>query len=254
MAIYEKPVHELLREMVSDMSLAKGQIVTRQQVVAWFKERYPKVKQGTVTSHLIRMSTNAPSRVHYGVKPGDDDVFFQMNSGQYCLYDAGVHPPPLRKGEAGGRRRPDPDPDPDDGNDNCGGSEFAYEHDLRDYLARNLNVIEPGLRLYEDEDDGSVTGIEFPAGGRFIDILAVDRAGNYVVIELKVSRGYDRVVGQLLRYLTWIEKNHTDPGQTVRGVIVAREISEDLRLACCHLRNVRLFEYALSVTLKPIAS
>lgn len=247
MPIYDKPVHQLLREMVSDTGLQKGQVVTRQQVVAWFNERYPKIKQGTVTAHLIRMSTNIPSRVHYGPKPGDDDVFFQMGSGQFCLYDPAVHPAPVTKD--GGGVPPIVDPEPGVA---PGGSEFAYEHDLRDYLARNLGLIEPGLRLYEDEDDGSLTGIEFPVGGRFIDILAVDRSGNYVVIELKVSRGYDRVVGQLLRYLTWIEKNHADPGQTVRGVIIAREISEDLQLACCHLRNVRLFEYALSVSLKPV--
>jgi RecB family endonuclease NucS len=128
-------------------------------------------------------------------------------------------------------------------------SEFAYEHDLRDYLARNLHLIEPGLKLYEEE---GVTGIEFPTGGRFVDILAVDAKGGYVVIELKVSRGYDRVVGQLLRYMNWIEMHQADPGQTVRGVVVAKEVSEDLRLACRRLHGVRLFEYALSVKLAAI--
>ncbi len=93
-------------------------------------------------------------------------------------------------------------------------TEFAYESDLRDYLAKNLQVIEPGLKLYEEE---GITGVEFPVGGRFIDILAVDFNGDFVVIELKVSRGYDRVIGQLLRYMAWIQKNQAEPGQTVRG-------------------------------------
>ena len=43
--------------------------------------------------------------------------------------------------------------------------------------------------------------VEYPVGGRFIDILPVDRNAGYVVIELKMSRGYDRTVGQLLRYM-----------------------------------------------------
>jgi RecB family endonuclease NucS len=43
--------------------------------------------------------------------------------------------------------------------------------------------------------------LEFSAGDRYIDILAVDAQGSFVVIELKVSRGYDRVIGQLL--LKW---------------------------------------------------
>lgn len=130
-----------------------------------------------------------------------------------------------------------------------GSPEFAYEKDLQNYLARNLGLIETGLKLFEEE---GINGLEFPVGGRFVDILAVDAAGNYVVVELKVSKGYDRVVGQLLRYIAWIEKNHAEKGQSVRGVIVAREISEDLTLACGSLPNVQLFEYALSVSLRPV--
>ena len=37
--------------------------------------------------------------------------------------------------------------------------------------------------------------------------------------------------------------------QTVRGIVVAREISEDLLLACSDIPNIELFEYALSVNL-----
>ena len=73
-----------------------------------------------------------------------------------------------------------------------------------------------------------------------------------VVIELKVSKGYDRVVGQLLRYVNWVRQNMADPSQHVRGVIIAKHISEDLRLACSGLDNVSLFEYELSVSVKPI--
>lgn len=111
-------------------------------------------------------------------------------------------------------------------------------------------MIEPGLSLYEDE---GITGVEFPVGGRFVDILAVDRANNDVVIELKVSSGYDRVIGQILRYKSWIEKNHADPNQEVRGIIIAKEISEDLLLAPSQFTSVELFEYDLSVALRKIS-
>jgi len=129
-------------------------------------------------------------------------------------------------------------------------SEFAYERDLQDYLAQNLHIIEPALHLYNDE---GITGVEFPVGGRFIDILAVDSSGGYVVIELKVSKGYDRVVGQLLRYMSWIKKHHAEPGQRVRGIIVAKQITEDLRLACSEVPAISLYEYALSVTVTHVA-
>jgi len=127
---------------------------------------------------------------------------------------------------------------------------FAYESDLWNFLSKNLSALEHGLRLYEEE---GIKGIEFPAGGRFVDILALDAKGAYVVIELKVSRGYDRVLGQLRRYMGWIARNHAEQGQMVRGIIVAREISEDLVLACFGVPNVRLFEYEMSVTVKQVA-
>lgn len=53
--------------------------------------------------------------------------------------------------------------------------------------------------------------------------------------------------------MAWIEKNHAEPGQKVRGVIAAREITEDLKLACSYLPNVTLYEYELSVSLKKVA-
>ncbi len=125
--------------------------------------------------------------------------------------------------------------------------EFAYESILRDHCARNLTKIEAGLKLYHKD---GVTGVEFPAGGRFIDILAVDSIGRLVVFEFKLSRGHERVVGQLLRYMGWIQQHVAIPKQQVRGVIVARQITDDLRLAAASQPAVRLMEYALSVTLK----
>ena len=90
-------------------------------------------------------------------------------------------------------------------------------------------------------------------GGRFIDILALDTNNNWVVIELKVSKGYDKVVGQLLRYVAWIRQNLAENKQQVRGVIVAREISQDLLLACSEIPNIQLFEYQLSIELNQVA-
>jgi endonuclease len=241
MAIYDKPVRFLMRDMADDLARKTDDSFTRQQAEDWFQQKYPKIKKTTVACHLIRLSTNAPSRVHYRPVPKEDDVFFQVDGGHFRRYDPKKDPLPI-----GDNIVP---PIIDDEQTNAG-SEFAYEHDLRDYLARNLQLIEPGLELYEEDE---IDGVEFPCGGRFIDILAVDPAGDYVVIELKVSRGYDRVVGQLLRYMAWVQQNHAD-GKKVRGAIVAREISSDLQLASSFLPNVTLYEYSMSVALKKVAA
>lgn len=242
MPIYDKPVRVLMHDMIGDLGVKPGDVTTRDQVLQWFGGRYPRIKDATITAHLIRMSVNARSRVHHNPKAGEDDLFFQLDGGRYRLYDPAIDPAPIRNGGTP-PLPPNPDVEP--------ATEFAYEADLRNFLSKNLHAIERGLRLYEDD---GVRGIEFPAGGRFIDILAVDKNDDYVVIELKVSRGYDRTVGQLRRYVGWIQAHHAEANQRVRGIIVAREISEDLILACSGMADVQLFEYELSVAVKPVTS
>jgi hypothetical protein len=48
--------------------------------------------------------------------------------------------------------------------------EFALEEHLRDFLARNLDRIEPGLRLHSAEGH---SGIEYPVDAGRIDLLAI---------------------------------------------------------------------------------
>ena len=246
MALYEKSVKLLFRDMVSDLSLQKGDILERDRINSWFKQKYPLIKPGTISAHLLKLSINAPSRIHYNVdQNGRDDLLYQIDSKKFRLYDPSSDPDPIYS-----RQKEDEIIKGEHKNSNEeNGNEFAYEKDLQNFLAKNLSLIEPGLTLYMEED---ITGIEFPVGNRFIDILAKDKENNYVVIELKVSRGYDRVVGQILRYMAWIRKNHAEENQKVRGTIIAREISDDLLLACSETKNVELYEYSLSVSLNKI--
>jgi hypothetical protein len=243
MPIYDQPVRVLIKEMISDLASTKGDVFTKNSAIEWFGKHYPNIKEGTILAHLVRFSTNAPSRLHHSIR-SDEDLLFQIDRGSFRLFDRTSDPAPIHPGDI----VPPPiiEPGPDGG---VGPNEFAYESDLRDFLAKNLSLIEPGLTLYENE---GIKGIEFPVGGRYIDILAVDSHGGFVVIELKVSKGYDRVIGQLLRYMAWIEKHQAETGQAVRGIIAAREISEDLKLACSYLPGVVLYEYELSVTLRKV--
>ena len=111
---------------------------------------------------MIQLSINAKSRHHYSPKPKEDDLFYQIDGGRFRLYEPESDPAPIYGPIDDGPRPPQDEEPP---------SQFAYEADLRNYLAKNLGLLEPGLALYEEE---GIKGIEFPAGGRFIDILALD--------------------------------------------------------------------------------
>lgn len=127
--------------------------------------------------------------------------------------------------------------------------QFAYENDLRSYLIRNLVVIEKGLKLFEED---GIKGEEFIVRGtsRRIDILAIDNQTKFVVIELKVSRGYERVVGQTLFYQSSIQTIYNQ--DLVRAIIVARDITPELKTATKFLPNFELFEYQLSMTVSKV--
>jgi len=124
---------------------------------------------------------------------------------------------------------------------------FAAETDLRDFLAKNLNCIEAGLTLYNTAEQ---SGVEFPVDDGRIDILAVDRNGRYVVIELKVGKGRNKAVGQLLYYMGWIDKN-LGKGPC-RGLIIAKEIPDALILAVQRASGVTLARYKLSVSIEAV--
>jgi len=120
---------------------------------------------------------------------------------------------------------------------------FAFESDLRDCLANNLHTLEPELRLYEA---GGRRGVEFAIDGGRIDILAIDKAGHPVVIELKLSRGRNQALGQLLYYMGWVDA-HLGMGKS-RGMIVAREIPDARLTATQRVIGVSLYRYMITVT------
>ena len=92
--------------------------------------------------------------------------------------------------------------------------------------------------------------MEFPVDGGRIDILAIDNANQFVVFELKLTRGRNKTLGQLLYYMGWVDK-HLGNG-SCRGIIIAKEISDDLITAVQRVKGVSLYRYKLSVSVEKV--
>ena len=60
-----------------------------------------------------------------------------------------------------------------------------------------------------------------------------------------------KAVGQLAYYMAWVRQNLAD-GKHVRGVIVAREVSDELKMAVSMLAGVTIHQYELHVTLAKV--
>lgn len=129
---------------------------------------------------------------------------------------------------------------------------FGLEYQLRDFLAQNISAIPiNGRRVKLYVDPTGRDGIEFPTAVGPVDILGVDEDGSFVVFELKRANSSDRAIGQLARYIGWV-KQTIGKGKDVRGVIVAGNISDNLRYAATVIPNVTLFEYEVSFKLNPV--
>lgn len=241
MPIYDKSTNQLLTEYL-EANLNPKDIIEKEQISSWFAKNYPRIKSNTVWCHIVKFTTNNRTRVHYKATPNHDKLF-QLPDKRLRLYDPNIDPKPIYS--------------LDDENDSTEvevpveSSEFAYESHLRDYLKNNLDKIEPGLQLYRDEEDDTITGVEYDAGGRRIDLLAMDSKNNFVVIELKVSRGYERSIGQLLRYKAWV-RNNLSEGNKVRGIIIAKNITNDLKMAASEAYDIELMEYDLIIDLRKV--
>ena len=130
-------------------------------------------------------------------------------------------------------------------------TKFALEEQLRDYLAENLGILEPALTLWPVENGDAVEfQVDDEGPSRRIDILAKDKNGLPVVIELKVSKGHEKTVGQALYYRARIKQRFK--AEQVRIFIVAAEISPELRAASSEVSDIFLFEYKLAVTVTSV--
>ena len=135
-------------------------------------------------------------------------------------------------------------------------SAFALEQHLRDYIAKDIHKISfngGNLKLFQDQDGRE--GVEYPTDTGRIDILAVsaDDDQDFFVIELKLSRGSDQAIGQLMRYMSWVEEEIPDC-KKVNGIIVAQSIDERLKRSVRMISSrVKLFKYELKFKLDPVS-
>ena len=111
--------------------------------------------------------------------------------------------------------------------------------------------MERGLAQFPTTDGRTPVEFSVDDSGRRIDILAKDNDGIPVVIELKVSRGHERTIGQALYYRGRIKTLFNVP--RVRIFIVASQIGPELRLAAGDLPDVTLFDYRLSMTVERVS-
>ena len=126
---------------------------------------------------------------------------------------------------------------------------FYMEQQLEDFIIENWNETEFGKDYDLIYEDGDLKSQQYMTDIGRIDILAIDKKkGNYVVIELKRNQTSDDTVGQILRYMGWIQEKKGD--ENVKGIIVAGKFDEKLYYAQKRAKDIEIFTYEVNFSLK----
>lgn len=127
---------------------------------------------------------------------------------------------------------------------------FYMESQLEDFLVENWDKTEFGSKYDLIEEDGELISQQFRTDIGIIDILAKDKkTGQYVVIELKKNQTSDDTVGQLTRYMGWLEEHKTG-GESTKGIIIAGHYDQRLYYALRKLKDVEIYLYQVDFKLR----
>ena len=125
---------------------------------------------------------------------------------------------------------------------------FYMEQQLEDFIIENWDGTEFGKEFDLIYKDGELISQQYMTDIGRIDILAKDKKdGSHVVIELKRNQTSDDTVGQITRYMGWIEENLHD--DKVKGIIVAGKYDEKLYYAQKRLKDIEVFLYEVNFKL-----
>lgn len=129
-------------------------------------------------------------------------------------------------------------------------SEFALEKHLEDFLVKNWKQLEIGKKYDIFEEDGELVGQQYPSDTGPIDILAISKNKKTIlVIELKRGRASDIVIGQIQRYMGYVQDELLEPGQQVKGIIIGLEADNRLKRALSVCQNIEFYRYQIDFKL-----
>ena len=129
-------------------------------------------------------------------------------------------------------------------------SAFALEKHLEDFLVKNWEQTDLGREYDIFEEEGERVGQQYATDTGQLDILAISKdKTKLLVVELKKGRASDAVVGQVLRYMGYVQNELAESNQTVSGVIIAQEDDLRIRRALAVVPNVDFYRYQVSFKL-----
>lgn len=127
---------------------------------------------------------------------------------------------------------------------------FYMEKELENFLISNWDKTELDEKYELIEENGDMVSQQYKTDIGFIDILVKDKkTGQLVVIELKKGQTSDDTIGQLTRYMGWLEEHKTN-GKPTKGIIIASSYDKKLYYALKKIKDVEVYSYQVDFKLR----
>ncbi len=127
---------------------------------------------------------------------------------------------------------------------------FYMESQLEDFLIQNWEHTELGKKYDLIEEDGNLVSQQYKIDIGRIDILAQDKVTQQlVVIELKKNQTSDDTVGQITRYMGWLDE-HKPTRMPSKGIIISAQYDDRLYYALRRVQDVEVFLYKVDFKLQ----
>lgn len=203
-------------EVVSEYEYSKGEILPHRRNVRW----YSKVISRSEMSESLKNSTGSIGTVSNVSKYANeiDSLVADSRPSSIISTDETVEDPTI----------------------------FALEKHLEDFLVQNWHHTELGKKYDIYEENGEVAGQQYPSDTGPIDILAISKdKKELLVVELKKGRVSDVVVGQIQRYMGYVQEELAEKGQKVKGVIIGFEDDVRIHRALSVANNIEFYTYKI---------
>ena len=112
---------------------------------------------------------------------------------------------------------------------------------LRKMLARQPELLEPGLNIVTDEK-GRPVGSGYATEVGTIDLLARDVRGTLVVVTVAESAQGEEIVAEMLQRIGWVRKNLGKGKRKVRGIVVMEQVPKNLSYAAAAVADTIAFK------------